>query len=155
HRALLQIRLARVPFWRPRARPPGLVHEPSRARRCGQKSRVRAYLKLAFALHPVGRTVPRRSFPMSSSALRAVETPAAGEPSSRAWLRALELTGSIERSPTRTLPIAIAEWAGKTPDAPALLSDRERFTYSELVARSRRYARWALAQGVGKGEAVA
>ena len=39
-------------------------------------------------------------------------------------------------------------------DAPALLSDRERFSYRELAARSNRYARWALAQGIGKGDTV-
>src|SRR5262249_45522544 len=38
--------------------------------------------------------------------------------------------------------------------APALLSDRERFSYRELSERSNRYARWALAQGLGKGETI-
>jgi fatty-acyl-CoA synthase len=39
-------------------------------------------------------------------------------------------------------------------DKPALLSDRERLTYRELAGRVRRYARWALAQGVAKGDVV-
>jgi fatty-acyl-CoA synthase len=37
---------------------------------------------------------------------------------------------------------------------PALLSDRERFSYRDLGERSNRYARWALAQGLGKGETI-
>ena len=39
-------------------------------------------------------------------------------------------------------------------DALALLSDRERLTYRELAARANQYARWALAQGLTKGEVV-
>src|SRR5262249_56657055 len=33
-------------------------------------------------------------------------------------------------------------------------SDRERLTYRQLAERSNRYARWALAQGLAKGDAV-
>jgi fatty-acyl-CoA synthase len=44
--------------------------------------------------------------------------------------------------------------AEKFGDAPALLSDRESFSYRELAARSNRYARWALAHGIRKGDTV-
>jgi fatty-acyl-CoA synthase len=37
---------------------------------------------------------------------------------------------------------------------PALLSDRESLTFRELAQRSHRYSRWALSQGLGKGETV-
>ena len=40
-------------------------------------------------------------------------------------------------------------------DAPALLSDRETLSFRGLFERSDRYARWALAQGVKPGDAVA
>ncbi|HWE46900.1 MAG TPA: long-chain-acyl-CoA synthetase [Caulobacteraceae bacterium] len=81
------------------------------------------------------------------------DTPRA-EPASRAWLRALEWTANIDREPTRVLPRAIAEVAARTPRAPALLSDRERFTYAELIDRANRYARWAINHGVDKGDVV-
>jgi fatty-acyl-CoA synthase len=91
-----------------------------------------------------------------SSALKARSPePTVKEPASRAWLRALERTADLDRRPERTLPVMIAEWAERTPDAPALLSDGEQFTYADLMARARRYARWVLAQGMVKGDVVA
>ena len=39
-------------------------------------------------------------------------------------------------------------------DKPALISDLETLTYRALAARANRYARWALAQGLRKGEVV-
>ena len=69
-------------------------------------------------------------------------------------LRTLRMTTPIAKNPTRVFPVVIEELADKFGDAPALLSDRECFTYRELAARSNRYARWALAQGVGKGDTV-
>jgi fatty-acyl-CoA synthase len=73
---------------------------------------------------------------------------------SMAWLRALELTAPIPRNPARVLSTIIEELAAQAPDRPALLSDRERMSYGELAARSRQYARWALAQGISKGDVV-
>jgi len=72
----------------------------------------------------------------------------------KAWLRALELTGSIPRNPRRTLPVLIEEAAQRFGDTPALLSDAEQLSYGALDARANRYARWALAQGLGKGDTV-
>ena len=72
----------------------------------------------------------------------------------KAWLRALEATAPIAAHPDRTLPTVIEALAETHGDAPALLSERESFSYRQLVARSNRYARWALQQGIAKGEAV-
>jgi fatty-acyl-CoA synthase len=72
----------------------------------------------------------------------------------RAWASALELTASIARHPDRLLPTVIEERAAQLGDAPALLSDRECLSYRSLVERSNRYARWALNQGLAKGEVV-
>jgi fatty-acyl-CoA synthase len=72
----------------------------------------------------------------------------------KAWVRALERTASIALNPERVFPKVIEELAGQFGDAPALLSDREQLTYRALAERSNRYARWALDQGLGKGEAV-
>ncbi len=72
----------------------------------------------------------------------------------RGALRTLKMTTPIAKNPTRVFPQVIAELADKYGDAPALLSDRERFSYRELAARANRYARWALAQGINKGDTV-
>src|SRR5262247_3152645 len=69
-------------------------------------------------------------------------------------LRTLRMTTPIAKNPTRVFPQVVLELADKYGDAPALLSDRERFTYRQLAARSNRYARWALTQGVRKGDTV-
>jgi fatty-acyl-CoA synthase len=80
---------------------------------------------------------------------------APGKPSSaKAWSRALELTAPIVRHPDRILPTVIEELAEKRGDAPALLSDRECLTYRALAGRSARYSRWAIEQGLAKGDTV-
>lgn len=80
---------------------------------------------------------------------------AAGEnDAARAWLRALELTSPITRAPSRTFPVVVEELAAKFGDAPALLSDGETLTFRTLQARANRWARWALAQGLVKGDTV-
>jgi hypothetical protein len=65
----------------------------------------------------------------------------------RAWLRALETIALATRDPERTLPRAAAEWARAYGDAPALLSDRETFSFRALEARMNQY----LALGPGRG----
>ncbi len=72
----------------------------------------------------------------------------------QAWLRALELTAPIPRNRDRIFPTMIEELAERLGDAPALLSDRECLTYRELAERSNQYARWALEQGIAKGDVV-
>ena len=69
-------------------------------------------------------------------------------------VRVLKLTTPIAKNPTRVFPHVVADLAERHGDAPALLSDRESFSYRELAARAARYARWALAQGLRKGDAV-
>ena len=69
-------------------------------------------------------------------------------------LRTLKATTPIAKNPTRVFPDVIDGLAEKFDGALALLSDRESFTYRELAERSRRYSRWALAQGLNKGDAV-
>src|SRR5881628_3705214 len=85
---------------------------------------------------------------------------AAARPASRsrspakAWLSALELTAPIANNPGRIFSTVIEELAEKFSEAPALLSDRECLTYRALAERSNRYARWALDQGLAKGDTV-
>jgi fatty-acyl-CoA synthase len=73
---------------------------------------------------------------------------------SRAWLQALARTAPIAGNPDQTLPSVIEECASRLGDAPALLSDCESLTWQALAERSRQYTRWALAQGLGRGDAV-
>src|SRR5579862_8117220 len=72
----------------------------------------------------------------------------------RDWVRALETSAPIARQPQRLLPTVIEELAQNRGDAPALLSADASLTYRALAERTNRYARWALAHGVGKGETV-
>jgi fatty-acyl-CoA synthase len=83
--------------------------------------------------------------------------PAAGGERSVAkdWLRALELTGRIAAHPARTLAHIVDELAQARGDAPALLSHDARLDYRALADRANRYARWALAEKVAKGDVVA
>jgi fatty-acyl-CoA synthase len=94
-----------------------------------------------FAKHPGVKAVP------PESVLRAAK-PGSG------WLRALELTAGIAKSPACTLPAVIEERAASAGDAPALLSDHECLSYRLLAVRARRYARWALRNGLAKGDVV-
>jgi fatty-acyl-CoA synthase len=71
-----------------------------------------------------------------------------------AWMRALELTAPIARNRNRVFRTVIEEVASRQGDAPALLSDRETFTFCELAERANQYARWALAQCLAKGDVV-
>jgi fatty-acyl-CoA synthase len=74
--------------------------------------------------------------------------------STKAWLRALELTTPIASNQNRIFPNVIEEAAARLGAAPALLSDRESLTYRSLAERANQYARWALGQGLAKGDVV-
>jgi fatty-acyl-CoA synthase len=71
-----------------------------------------------------------------------------------AWMRALELTAPIISHPQRIFPMVIEELADRFGEAAALLSDGECLTYRALAERSNQFARWALDQGLAKGDAV-
>ena len=73
---------------------------------------------------------------MSAAPSETVQTAARpGASVSRAWLRALELTAPIPRQRERVLPAVVDELGHRLGDKPALLSDRECFTYLELAGR--------------------
>jgi fatty-acyl-CoA synthase len=89
----------------------------------------------------------------ADTAEKPARTPA-GRNVSRAWLRALELTSPIANAPLRVFPVVIEELAGRFGDAPALLSDEESLSFAALAQCANRYTRWALAQGLEKGDTV-
>lgn len=70
-------------------------------------------------------------------------------------LRTLKRTTPIGKHPDRTLVNLLESKVDEFGDRVALVSERETFTYRSLDARANRYARWALAQGIGKGKTVA
>ena len=80
--------------------------------------------------------------------------PGIGSPS-KAWLRAMETAAALTADPSRVLADLLDDQGERLGARPALLSDRGSFSYAQLAARSRRYARWALAQGLGRGRSVA
>jgi fatty-acyl-CoA synthase len=72
----------------------------------------------------------------------------------KSWVRALELTASIAERPERLLSSIIEEFAERSGNASALLSDRESMTFRELAERSNQCTRWALRHGLGKGDTI-
>jgi fatty-acyl-CoA synthase len=72
----------------------------------------------------------------------------------KAWVRALEKTAPLAQNPAQTIPVLIDSLAERFGSAPALLSDGESLTYLALAERSRRYARWAIEQGLSSGDVV-
>jgi fatty-acyl-CoA synthase len=70
------------------------------------------------------------------------------------WVRALEATAPIDRGLVPILPIVIERLAQRRGDAPALQSPAGTLTYRELVQQASRCARWALEQGLGRGDVV-
>src|SRR5437868_389338 len=89
---------------------------------------------------------------MSVDDVSSVSTESAS--TAKGWLRALALTKPIVAAPTRILPVIIEELAERFGDAPALLSDRECLSFRALADRANQYARWAIAQGLEKGDTV-
>jgi fatty-acyl-CoA synthase len=72
----------------------------------------------------------------------------------RGAIRALRRTKPIARNPDRTIRDLFESLAQRFGDRPALFSDRELLTFQELNGRANRYARWARANGLGKGQVV-
>jgi fatty-acyl-CoA synthase len=86
---------------------------------------------------------------------RAARHTAGKDTALRDWVSALEATASIAAQPQRLLPSIIAEFAQTQAAAPALVSAQESFSFAALAGRANRYARWALDQGLAKGDVVA
>ncbi len=89
-----------------------------------------------------------------------IERPTSDEPSrakpsaAKSWLKAIELTSRIEANPRSLFADLVDDWARRQPDRAALISGTETFSYRALSERINQYARWALASGIKKGDAV-
>jgi fatty-acyl-CoA synthase len=64
------------------------------------------------------------------------------------------MTAPIAREPLRTLPIVIEQLAERYRDVPALVAPDATLSYGQLAADCGRYARWAVAQGLKRGDTV-
>ncbi len=79
----------------------------------------------------------------------------AGAAVTRDWVRALRITHLLLEAPDATLPRLVQAAARTHGEAPALIGSDETLSYAALAARSNRYARWALAEGLAPGDVVA
>lgn len=73
----------------------------------------------------------------------------------RAALRTLSRVGDIYKRPNETFPDVIEGFARSKPNNIAIYFEDRKMTYRELDEAANRYARWAIAQGLGKGHVVA
>ena len=73
----------------------------------------------------------------------------------RAALRSLSRLGDIYKHPNETFPDLIEGFARSKPHNVAIYFEDRKITYRELDEAANRYARWAIAQGLGKGHVVA
>src|SRR5262249_30064922 len=69
-------------------------------------------------------------------------------------LRTLRMTTPSAKHPTRVFPQVVLDLAATFADAAPLLADRDPFGSPRLAERPNRYARWALTQGIRKGDTV-
>ena len=72
----------------------------------------------------------------------------------RAAIRMLRRVTPLARRKDHTFLDAIEDWAKAHGEAVALTSRTETFTFAEFNARANRYARWAAAQGIRKGDTI-
>lgn len=70
-------------------------------------------------------------------------------------LRALRRITRVAKEPERTFPTVMEDLAARFGDRAALIGEGERLSYRQYNARANSYARWALANDIAKGEAVA
>ena len=69
--------------------------------------------------------------------------------------RTLILTRRVKPDANLTIADWVERWAKTSPDAPAILHEENIVSYRMLNDGANRYARWALEQGVAKGDVVA
>ena len=91
---------------------------------------------------------------MQDRSFRPETTRPASLSSNKRWLKALERTAISAGNEGRILPDVIDDLSTRYGTAPALLSDLECLDFAALAARSNRYSRWALAQGLGANDVV-
>jgi len=77
-----------------------------------------------------------------------------GRSANRDWLRALQKTARIEHDQSRILAVEFDDVVATHGDAPALICEHESYSFRDLMERSNRYARWAIAHDLQIGNVV-
>ena len=62
---------------------------------------------------------------------------------------------AIEAKPDQIVPLQIAEFSKKTPNAIAIYYEDKEISYKELIDRSNKYTQWFLNNNLSKGDVVA
>ena len=62
---------------------------------------------------------------------------------------------AIEAKPDQIVPLQIAEFSKKTPNAIAIYYEDKEISYKELIDRSNKYSQWFLNNNLSKGDVVA
>lgn len=73
----------------------------------------------------------------------------------RGALRTLNRTKPVALNPNHVLCDLMEEAAAQFADRPALIGDDDVWTFRDMIGRVNRVARWARANGIGKGDTVA
>ena len=73
----------------------------------------------------------------------------------RTGLRLTRRVKDVKPDSTFTTADLLEQWVAKTPDAPAIYFEDRVLSWKEMDQGACRVARWAMAQGIGKGDAVA
>jgi fatty-acyl-CoA synthase len=73
----------------------------------------------------------------------------------RTGIRLTRRVRDIKPDSTFTTPDLLEQWVRKTPDAPAIYFEDRVISWKAFDQGAARYARWAMAQGIGRGDAVA
>ena len=73
----------------------------------------------------------------------------------RTGLRLTRRVKDVKPDSTFTTADLLEQWVAKTPDAPAIYFEDRVLSWKEMDQGACRVARWAMGQGIGKGDAVA
>lgn len=73
----------------------------------------------------------------------------------KAAIRTLKKLTAIKENPGATFSDKIEELARAKPNNIAIYFEDRKITYREFNAQANRYARWAISQGIGRGDVVA
>ncbi len=92
---------------------------------------------------------------MSAEVLPSQQSVAQERGAAVAWSDALAATAGIDQMPQRLLADIILERAETQGHLPALFSDIESYSFSQLAERIGSYQHWAMAQGLGRGSTIA
>jgi fatty-acyl-CoA synthase len=99
-------------------------------------------------------TPPRAKMLAAARNTVPVAEPLSASEALKAWIRALERTAPMADGRGTALPALLPSLADQFGERPALIGEDETLSYADLAARSHRYTRWALREGLAPGDVV-